>query len=87
MRIPIVDISKFLNTNEMTEIIQNKLNEDEEVVYTVIGIKDMNLEVRAYLDSNFLIKWEVYREFMLQKSNIEISNLYLETIYVVGQDD
>ncbi len=87
MRIPILDISKFLDTNEMTEVVQNKLNEDEEVVYTIIGIKDMNLEVRAYIDNDFLVKWEVYKEFMLQKSNIDVGNLYLETIYVVGQDD
>ncbi len=87
MRIPILDISKFLDTKEMREAAQKKLNDDEEVVHTIIGVSDINIEVRAYLDAELQIKWEVYREYSLIKSNIEVENLYLETIYVVGQDE
>ena len=50
-------IKKFLDTNEMYEVIQEHLNEDEEVRHT---IEDTNIEILAYHDRDLDIKWTVF---------------------------
>ncbi len=89
MRIPIAEVTDYLDTKEMYEITQSKLNEGDEVVHAIIGtsIKDVPVEVIAYLDSELQVKWEVYLNFILVISNVEAKNLLAEILYAIKYYD
>ena len=85
MRIPITDIKEYLNTEEMRELIQKKLNMDELVIHQVIGTK-ASIEIRAYLDKEQQVVWEILKDFLLSMSDVETEDLALEIKFLAGQD-
>lgn len=57
MRLPVEEISNYLGTTEMYEIMQENLNEDEKITHNIIGT---SIFIEAFHDKDLDILWTVY---------------------------
>lgn len=74
MRLPVESVQDYLNTPEMYETIQSRLNEDEEVVHDIIGTSN-SIQIQAFHDEDLDIKWTIYKDYLLGFDNIETTDL------------
>ena len=81
MRIPLGDVNNYLNTEEMYNAIQCKLNEGEMVEHDIIGCKS-KLSVIAHHNADLEVEWSVYRDFEEVHSEVAIENLESTLQYI-----
>ena len=85
MRIPIKELVEYLDTQEMYDTNITKLNNGEFVEHTVIGISTP-VEIKAYLDADFDIRWTILRDFTISMEDVPTSSLRLEIKELLSLD-